>query len=204
MATVVPMTFLSSNFPRFLVPVVTRTRQKYFAVWRSLFSFYQIFWTMNVNCTYTQKYRLLTWTNLEAVHTCLQSILILSSASILTVGLTITLQVVGAATVRCRLPTVATSATCPSRESRNRAHTVAEVHGFVCRREVHGFGLLLYGPRTNETRANRNRLGRVHRAGGATVKIKQHTASECWSRTFAEDFELKLPSINTNHQHRYI
>jgi hypothetical protein len=137
--------------------------------------------------------------------TRLQSILTLPSASRLTVGLAVTIQVVRAATVRCRLPTVTTCASCPSRESRHRAHTVAEVHWFVCGREVHGLGLLLYGPRANETGANRNRLGRVHRAGGTTVQSKSHIL--CQSAGHAhllQDFQPKLPSININHQRRYI
>ena len=104
-------------------------------------------------------------------HTCPHSIFTLCSASRLTVGLAVTLQVVRASAVRCRLPTVAA---CPSRESWNRTHTVAEVDRFVGRREVHGLSLLLYGPRANETGANRNRLGRVHRAGGTTVPITSH------------------------------
>lgn len=126
--------------------------------------------------------------------TCQQSILILPSATHLTVSLTITIQVVRAATVRCRLPTVATCTTCPSREPGNRAHTVAEVHWFVRRREIDGFGLLLYGPRANESGANRNGLGRVHRAGGTTAHIKSQAVGHAHLLNY---FQTQLISLTT-------
>lgn len=97
-----------------------------------------------------------------------------------------------AATVRCRLPTVATCTTCPSREPGNRAHTVAEVHWFVRRREIDGFGLLLYGPRANESGANRNGLGRVHRAGGTTAHIKSQAVGHAHLLNY---FQTQLISL---------